>query len=416
MNIAARHPAGELLDPQAKWPKGWRKVCLADVADMRLGKMLDAQKNKGSLFPYLANPNVRWFDLDLSNLKEMRFEKDEEEKFSLRDGDVLVCEGGEAGRAAIWQGPDSGVKFQKAIHRVRPKEALFNRFLVHRLFYDYQKGNLNDYYTGATIKHLTGQDLARYEFTLPPLDEQKRIAAILDQADTLRRLRQRAIDRLNNLRRAIFHEMFEGPRASANNFAEVKVEALGANQDGVKCGPFGTQLAQSEFTESGVPLWGIKHVNSRFETNTSEYVSQKKFLELKQYDLQPLDIVMTRKGTIGNCAIYPSPFPAGVMHSDLLRLRVNLKEYNPFFLVDYFRYDQKFAHQLNVVSSGAIMQGINVTRLKNLSVWLPRKSQQDEYAERISVLANWRKSNLSSEEAQRRLFSSLQHRAFTGQL
>ncbi len=204
MNIAARHPAGELLDPRAKWPKDWRKVRLAEVADMRLGKMLDAQKNKGSLFRYLANPNVRWFELDLNNLKEMRFEKEEEEKFSIRNGDVLVCEGGEAGRAAIWKGPDAGVKFQKAIHRVRPKEALLNRFLVHRLFYDYHKGNLNDYYTGATIKHLTGQDLARYEFVLPPLDEQKRIAAILDQADTLRRLRQRAIDRLNALGQAIF--------------------------------------------------------------------------------------------------------------------------------------------------------------------------------------------------------------------
>jgi type I restriction enzyme S subunit len=148
--------------------------------------MLDAQKNRGNLRPYLANPNIRWFDVDLANLKEMRFEDDEEEKFSIRDGDVLICEGGEAGRAAIWNGPDIGVKFQKAIHRVRTGPKLYNRYLVHRLFYDYQSGGLDDYYTGATIHHLTGQDLARYEFPLPPFDEQRRIAAILDQADDLR--------------------------------------------------------------------------------------------------------------------------------------------------------------------------------------------------------------------------------------
>src|SRR4051812_35855863 len=105
-----------------------RRVVLEDVADARLGKMLDAQKNRGNLRPYLANPNVRWFDIDLTNLKEMRFEDAEEEKFSVCDGDVLICEGGEAGRAAIWNGPDIGVKFQKAIHRVRTGPQLFNRF------------------------------------------------------------------------------------------------------------------------------------------------------------------------------------------------------------------------------------------------------------------------------------------------
>jgi type I restriction enzyme S subunit len=149
--------------------------------------MLDVQKNRGTLRPYLANPNVRWFDFDLTDLKEMRFEDDEQEKFAIRDGDVLICEGGEAGRAAVWNGPDIGVKFQKALHRVRTGPELFNRFLVHRLFYDYHSGGLNTYYTGATIHHLTGQDLARFEFPLPPLDEQLRIVTILDQANGLRR-------------------------------------------------------------------------------------------------------------------------------------------------------------------------------------------------------------------------------------
>ena len=152
--------------------KNWRPVRLADVAERCLGKMLDAQKNKGMPLPYLRNPNVRWFDVDLSELREMPFEEHEFTRFGLQKGDVVVCEGGEAGRAAIWDGRLKDLKFQKAVHRVRVSPELYNRYLVHRLYSDYVNGRLAEYYTGATIKHLTGQDLDRYKFMLPPLEEQ----------------------------------------------------------------------------------------------------------------------------------------------------------------------------------------------------------------------------------------------------
>lgn len=113
----------------------------------------------------------------------MPFEDHEQNRFGLKAGDIVMCEGGEAGRAAIWDGRMPDLKFQKAIHRIRPGKSLFNRYFVHRLYSDYQSGRLADYYTGATIKHLTGQDLKRYEFPLPPLEEQRRVAGVLDRAD-----------------------------------------------------------------------------------------------------------------------------------------------------------------------------------------------------------------------------------------
>src|SRR5262245_57424099 len=144
----------------------WPVATLGDVAELCLGKMLDAQKNRGHLQPYLRNPNVRWFDLDLSDVRTMRFEEHEEERYGLENGDVLICEGGEAGRAAIWDGRVAGMKFQKALHRVRCGPRLNNRFLVHRLMADYLSGCLADYYTGATSRHLTEQYLAGYRLPL----------------------------------------------------------------------------------------------------------------------------------------------------------------------------------------------------------------------------------------------------------
>jgi type I restriction enzyme S subunit len=104
--------------------------------------MLDGQKNKGIPRPYLRNPNVLWHDFDLDDLQEMRFEDHELHKYEVKPGDVIICEGGEAGRAAIWDGRAASVYIQKALHRVRPSTELNNRFLVYQLMADAMSGQL----------------------------------------------------------------------------------------------------------------------------------------------------------------------------------------------------------------------------------------------------------------------------------
>ena len=101
----------------------WMRKALEDVADFCLGKMLDQKKNKGDLRPYLANVNVRWGEFAADNLREMRFEQHELERFGLKYGDIVMCEGGEPGRCAIWKNQIPGMMIQKAIHRIRPTSA-----------------------------------------------------------------------------------------------------------------------------------------------------------------------------------------------------------------------------------------------------------------------------------------------------
>ena len=146
----------------------WTKKRLDDVAEFRLGKMLDQKKNKGDLLPYLANVNVRWGEFELDDLREMRFEQHEIDRFSLKYGDIVMCEGGEPGRCAIWKEQIPRMMIQKALHRIRPHQDLDHRFLYYSLLHKGKSGRLAMLFTGATIKHLPREKLAKVEIEIPP--------------------------------------------------------------------------------------------------------------------------------------------------------------------------------------------------------------------------------------------------------
>jgi len=149
-------------------PEGWERKPLEEIAEFRLGKMLDQNKNKGEMMPYLANVNVRWGGFDLIDLREMRFESDELETFGLKVGDIVMCEGGEPGRCAIWKGQVSGMMIQKALHRIRCRENMPSVFLYYSLRHLGEAGHLASLFTGATIKHLPRQQLAKVSVLVPP--------------------------------------------------------------------------------------------------------------------------------------------------------------------------------------------------------------------------------------------------------
>lgn len=162
-------------------PGSWTWIRFAGVGEQRLGKMLDAQKNRGELKPYLRNTNVQWMRFELDDVKDMRVEEREVEELQLKTGDLLICEGGEPGRCAIWRDEVGEMYFQKAIHRVRPSDAVTSEYLALNLQIDCANGVLAGFFTGATIKHLTGKSLASYPVPIPPLAEQRRIVAKVEQ-------------------------------------------------------------------------------------------------------------------------------------------------------------------------------------------------------------------------------------------
>lgn len=156
-------------------PQGWVWAPFSQIADHRLGKMLDRSKNEGSPRPYLRNSNVQWLRFDLSDVKRMRLRQDELEKYRVEPGDLLICEGGEPGRCAVWEDQSQEIYFQKALHRARPLPGISVEYLQWVLFEAAESGRLENYFTGSTIKHLPGVSLASFPVPVPPPQEQIRI-------------------------------------------------------------------------------------------------------------------------------------------------------------------------------------------------------------------------------------------------
>lgn len=162
-------------------PAGWRRVRLGDVADTALGKMLDRGKVRGGKqVPYLRNQNVQWGRIELDDVSEMELLDEELDRFEVRAGDLLVCEGGEIGRCAIWPGGETYIAYQKALHRVRPGPDLDARFLRYVLEDMAERGELARRATGSTIKHLPQVALRELPLAIPPLDEQQRVVDVLE--------------------------------------------------------------------------------------------------------------------------------------------------------------------------------------------------------------------------------------------
>ncbi|MDD8026592.1 MAG: restriction endonuclease subunit S [Acidobacteriota bacterium] len=197
----------------AKRGEGWEVREISEVAKHSLGKMLDKAKNKGKPQPYLRNINVRWFSFDLSNLLQMPFLPEESAKYTAINGDVLICEGGYPGRAAIWS-EDYPIYFQKALHRVRFHESIYNKWFVYFLYAQDKSGVLKQHFSGTGIQHFTGEVLARLEIPLPPLPELRcaisRFNELSTETQRLSSLYQRKLAALDELKKSLLQQAFSG--------------------------------------------------------------------------------------------------------------------------------------------------------------------------------------------------------------
>jgi len=195
-------------------PQEWNVFHAGEVFTIQLGKMLSKKARQGkNPQSYLANYNVRWGWFDLGSVQEMDFSKDEMDKFQLRHGDLLVCEGGEVGRCAVWREQIKPCFYQKALHRLRSRNGRVNpSFIMYYLHLMVTSPKMVHYTAQTSISHFTREQFIKFPIILPSASEQKKIADILSTWDEAVDQTRRLIDAKKRRKKALMQQLLTGKK------------------------------------------------------------------------------------------------------------------------------------------------------------------------------------------------------------
>jgi type I restriction enzyme S subunit len=265
---------------------------------------------------------------------------------------------------------------------------------------------LDDYYTGATIKHFTGQDLARYEIPLPPLDEQRRIAAILDKADELRRKRKRAIGLLDSLTQSIFLEMFGCRKDPIYELKDVVKKGTTVTYGIVQAGPEFSggipYIRTGDLVDGNIRIEGLKRTDPTIAARFS------------RSRVDAGDIVMSIRATVGTTAVVPPILKGANLTQGTARIAPG-ENVQLDYLLEYIRADST-QRWIAAQVKGATFLEITLGRLRELPVAVPPLDLQKEFSKIVMKVRGAQACSVGQAVLADSLFISLQSRAFSGQL
>ncbi len=254
--------------------------------------------------------------------------------------------------------------------------------------------------------------LKEVKINYPDSNKQAEIVDVLDHVSDIISKRETELQILDNLIKARFVELFGDLASPKCKWKAEKLVDVCVNPDDIKCGPFGTQLNKDEYVDSGVAVWEIPQINSLFLTTPTHYLTEEKARQLDAYSIKPGDIAMSRKGNVGKCAVFPSSLAEGIIHSDVLRIRVDDSRVFPMFMMHQLHYSGAVQHQIELVSSGAIMAGINVTKLKQIFVHIPPMELQNQFTTFVQQVDKSKVAVQKALDETQLLFDSLMQRYF----
>lgn len=382
-------------------PQGWAIATLDELAATSLGKMLDAKQQTGSHpTPYLRNINVRWGTFDVSDVAVMDVAPHELERVLAVEGDVIACEGGEPGRAAVWRGEP--IALQKALHRIRPAEGVSAEYLALGLRAQASTGELARLFTGTTIKHLPQEKLRLVQLPLAPEREQERIVVAIEEAFSkldsgeagLRYVGQL----LKRLRDAILAAAVAG-RLVPQDPTDTPVEKLLTDHaieplkdDDLHSLPPGWSwvdldslndssrpicygiLKPGPNVPDGVPFVEVRSLRGgRIDPDTLPRASSTIEAGFSRSRLRPGDLTLAIRGTTGRVAVVPPTLVSGNVSRDCARIAPIAVSAD--YLQIYIRgpLAQRF---FEAKVRGVAVKGINIGHLRQMPVAVPPAEEQ----------------------------------------
>ena len=303
-------------------PDNWAWVHLNEIAVSGLGKTLNKSKDTGDTKKYLCSINVYWDGIHLDEIKEAKFSESDIEKYKLMKGDLLICEGGDAGRTAIWE-YENEMYYQNALHRVRFWEGIDPYYFRALMEFYKLNGTIDSYCKGMTIKHLVQGSLNAMRFPLPPLAEQKRIVAKIEELMPFVDQYAVASTRLNTLnatfpemmKKSILQEAVQGklvPQDPNDEPASVLLKKIAEEKKRlIKEGKIKKQKPLPEITEDEIPFdipesWEWVRLGSYFITSSGTTPSKSNAAYYDRKDFNWVRTTDLNNGILDKCEIQVS--------------------------------------------------------------------------------------------------------------
>lgn len=364
--------------------KDWEYKKLGEVAISDLGKTLNKSKDTGTLYPYLCAINVLWDNIDLSTLKETRFEEDELERYTVKFGDLLVCEGGDTGRAAIWDKHET-MLYQNALHRIRLNNEINSRFLLYHLWQLKLNGEIDAKYSkGVTIKHLVKSSLMSIPIPLPPKSTQEAIVAELDKLNEMIRLKKQQLEDYDQLAQSIFYEMFGDPVENEKGW---EVKKLGDVCEVTSA----KRVFIEEVVDSGVPfirgteLTALNKLTRGEKMKYSLFITKEHYERLKAITGVPKygDLLIPSINSEGIAWIVNTEEPLYFKDGRVLWIHVNQDVFTSECLQKIMNILLKQTYKS---MGGATFSEFKLFVLRELKVPLPPLPLQQQFAARIEAI------------------------------
>lgn len=341
----------------------------------------------------------------------------------IRKHDILFCLRGSLGKCASVGELDEGA-IASSLVIVRPKWPVTPRFLSAYFQSDLCASMIDKYKNGAAQPNLSAGSLRQFKVPVPPLLEQERIVAILDDAfegiSTAKANTEKNLQNAADLLNAGF-TMFASKEEQSTWQKKTVAEVAAPHKGSIRTGPFGSQLLHGEFVDEGIAVLGIDNaVANEFRWGKTRFITQKKYEQLRRYTVFPGDVLITIMGTCGRCAVVPEDIPTAINTKHLCCITVNLEKCIPEYLHAYFLYHPKARDFLEIRAKGSIMDGLNMAIIQELPLLLPSIDRQKEI---VGLLTSLRTAILRLQSIYKQklttldvLKKSLLQEAFTGQL
>ena len=347
-------------------PEDWGVSTVGAEFAIQLGKMLDTEKNVGVAKPFLGNRAVQWDHIDLTDIGQIKLTPSDLQRFRLRDGDLLVCEGGEVGRAAIWNQPLEECYYQKALHRLRPTRGYNTRLMLNVLQYLSSSGFLLNYVTQTSIAHLPKDKFETVPIPHPATKlEQQRIAEALSDADALIEGLGQLISKKRQLKQGAMQELLRPKEGwSETILGDMALFHKGKGLAKSELDPLGTELCIhygelfTKYPES------IKQIRSRTNTNVGVARSIANDVLMPTSDVTPNGLATA------SCVLQDGVILGG----DTLIIRAPRRLLNGSFLSYMIRFSRAQVMQL---VTGITVYHLYSSDMKKFTFYMPKIEEQE---------------------------------------